>query len=661
MPRLLATEREIGDFRIWYPMLIDYPLGVGRSKVRRDSVESTFVLMAMLDRPVVMSLVLAGFSLMVFLPVTDLGFISADDPGYFSANSNVLAGLNWRNVEWAFTTHSMQSPYPLTWLSLMLDAGLYGRSAAGPHLTNLILHAVNTILVFWLFRRISNSHWPSVFAAALFAVHPQRVESVVWISERKGLLSALFVLLATLAYFKYTNAEPDPTAATTSKNRIKKAAWYLTSLLLFIAALLSKPNAVILPLLLLILDWWPLGRYRTPRPNAGLRVQVIAEKVPFLAFSLLSSIRQISVTEAAGSLTSLNALPLYTRACNAFLSYAFYLRKALWPTNLAFPYPFHPNASLTAVTLSVLAIASITLVSLCRQRRPWILVGWMWFLTSLLPVIGLVQWSWQAAADRFTYVPEIGLFLILCLSANEVFHRLSVFRPAMLVLCALPLVIISLLTRHQLLYWTNGEALARHALSVTTDNSQAYNLLGGSLYRAGKYDEAANAFSNALSIDPRFSGAQNNLGLALAAQGRFEEAIRHYDIALGLSPTYAEAMANAGQAFTAEGDLVEARSRYDKALQLDPNLLSAIYGSASIAQHDRDFQRAVSFFERALVHDPNNAVAHLRLAQALAELHNFARARDEAELAVHLNSRLEDAKQFLLSLDNIEPFAGRNR
>ncbi len=616
----------------------------------------------LLDHPLLASLLLAVITFAVFRPVTSLDFVNTDDPGYFSANPNVLAGITWPTVRWAFHTHAMESPYPLTWLSLMLDAEFFGKGPAGPHLTNLLIHIFTAVSVFFMLRGLTGSHWTSALGAAIFAIHPLRVESVAWISERKGLLSSLFFTLAIGAYSKFAVLTRQGGIAKASKFRWIRACWYASALVLFGLALLAKPMVVTLPFLLILLDFWPFLRLSTPpgaQPAAAtLRrlSMVFVEKIPFFLLAALASAHQIRVTAQAGSLTSMTNLPLLARLANAAVSYGRYLLKTLWPVNLEFPYPIAPVWPVSLVLISFLVLAGISALAVFQaRRRPWLLVGWFWFLGTFAPVIGIVHWGTQAMADRYTYIPHMGCVLIFAAAMHELFRKYAAFTLAASALAGFVLVACAGRTRDQLQYWHDGESIARHAVLVTPNNADAYNNLGGFLFRAGRIDEAIEAYQRALAINRHLSAAENNLGLALATRGALPEALSHYDLAVQYSPSYAEAHVNAGNALAAQGLLDQARARYLSALRIDPNLPSALNNLGVLALKRGDTGEAETYLRRFLGNYPADPVAHLNLARVFAKQGNLGGAREELNTALRLQPEFSQAKELLESMRSPAP------
>jgi hypothetical protein len=399
------------------------------------------------NQPVTVTcLLLFLVTLACYWSVVSCDFITYDDPDYFAANPHVQAGVTMKGVVWAFRTDHLSSRYPLTWLSFMLDAELFGKGASGPHLTNLLLHLANTVLMFLLLRRLTGAHWRSAVVAALFALHPLRVEPVAWISERKGLLSTLFWLLSVWAYaravagekWRVTKPEELTVASDSSLVTRHSSRFYWLALLFFACGLMSKPMVVTLPFALLLLDYWPLGRIDLSmiRSQPSTLLRLVLEKIPFFALAAASCAVTFWVNRKFGNMVALADTSMSARIENTFISYARYVGKTFWPVNLALPYPLSGHWPWGAVVCATLLLVALTVVAFwLGWRRPYVLVGWFWFLGTLVPVIGLIQWGSQAMADRFTYVPLIGLFIILAWGAGELAARWSVPKALMLAAC----------------------------------------------------------------------------------------------------------------------------------------------------------------------------------------------------------------------------------
>ena len=470
----------------------------------------------------VLALLLSVATLAVFAQVVRFDFVDYDDNLYVTANPHVQEGLTLAGVRWAFTTFAAANWHPLTWISLMLDWSIGGPGARVFHLTNLILHLANVLLLFFLLDRTTDRRWPSAVTAALFAIHPLHVESVAWIAERKDVLSTLFLLLTIAAYVGFVERP----------GRVRR----LAVVLLFALGLLAKPMLVTLPVLLLMLDAWPLRRKEPWR-------HLVDEKMPLLALSIASGVVTLVAQWRGGTVGSLAGYPLGVRVANAVVATATYLGQTIWPARLAVFYP-HPGASLAAWTVaaSAVALVALTLWTIrVRRSRPYLLFGWAWYLVTLAPVVGIVQVGWQARADRYTYIPLIGIFLGVVWAVSDRFAD----RPALLSsMASAAIVMLGIGAFVQAGYWRDSETLFRHALAVTVDNAVAHNDLGTALLRRQLLSQAQEHFAAAVRIDPAFAEAHSNLGVALGRQGRIDEAILEFRRALDLEPDYPDARRN---------------------------------------------------------------------------------------------------------------------
>lgn len=462
------------------------------------------------------------------------GFVNWDDNTYVIKNPNIQGGLSWKAVRWAFDSFGyLGNSDPLTWISHMVDIQLFDLDPWGHHLTSVILHALNAAILFLVLFRMTSALWRSAFVAALFAVHPLHVESVAWISERKDVLSTFFGLLAIAAYLHYA-AKP-------------KLHRYGAVLALFMLGLLSKPMLVTLPGVLLLLDFWPLGRLGPlqgqfgvtrggARPSAARGL--LLEKAPLLCLSAVASVLAYLSQGRAGTIASAEGTPFGLRVENSLVAYGGYLHKMVLPRGLAFLYPF-PEAGLPLwqplVALAVLVLISIVAIARSRQH-PYLPMGWMWYLGTLLPVAGLVQIGSFSMADRFTYVPLIGIFIMMSWSL-AVFTRCHIRRTAMVSLaCAVAIAALASTARIQCGTWRNDFTLFGHAIAVTTDNWLAHNSLGLSFAEGGQYQEALRHFEKSLEIRPKYSSAHNNLGQTLLRLGKTDQAIEHFNAALLYDP-----------------------------------------------------------------------------------------------------------------------------
>jgi tetratricopeptide (TPR) repeat protein len=605
---------------------------------------------------------LGAVTFTVYLPVRNHEFVKYDDDIYVTKNPNIHSGLSWQNFRWAFTTGRASNWHPLTWLSLTLDCSLFGVKSAPLHLVNVFFHVVNTLLLFIVFNRMTRRFWPSAFVAAIFAFHPLHVESVAWVAERKDVLSTLFWLLTMLAYTRY--AERPSTAR------------YLVTIILFAFGLLAKPMLVTLPFILILLDFWPLNRL-----NSKFSIlNSIIEKVPFFLLSVASSIITFLFQQKGGSVT---AIPFKARLANAVCSYLAYIVKMFYPSRLAVLYP-HPVDSITTdktlaakVILSAIILILLTVFLLYYSRHyRYLTVGWLWYLGTLVPVIGIVQVGVQAMADRYTYVPLIGLFVIIAFAAADLFKNFPLKKYVLSTLAIATLVACILTTSAQLKHWKDSASLFEHTLAVTKNNYTILNNYGNLLCDLGKPEEAVQKLTEATKLFPNASDIRNNLGVALKKLGRIDDAIEQYNIALRLDPNYATAHCNLGVALMTKGDYDAAIEHYKIYLGLDPNTtdlrqelalalvkqgrvndavgqfqkaLDARPDSAEVlgnlgyalAQSGKP-QQALEYYYKALQLDPNNVITHGRLALALASLGKIDESIEQCGIV--LKARPDDAE-----------------
>ncbi|MBZ5638125.1 MAG: tetratricopeptide repeat protein [Acidobacteriia bacterium] len=530
------------------------------------------------------ALLLVGATILAFAPVLSAGFLIYDDERYVLRNPHIQEGFTADALRWAMSAGYASNWHPLTWLSHMLDWRLFGSSAGGHHLTSLLLHAANAAALFLLLDRMTGATGRSAFAAALFALHPLHVESVAWVAERKDVLSTLFWILATFSYVAWT--------------RRGGIARYVQVAALLALGLSAKPMLVTLPLTLLILDGWPLGRFAS---GSGRAARLVAEKVPLLALSAVSAAVTLAVQAASPAVGSIQEFPLGARVGNALVAYAAYLGKAIWPTGLAVFYP-HPGPSLALAkpAAAALLLAAVTALALAfRRTRPYLLAGWLWYLVTLVPVIGLVQVGEQAMADRYTYVPLIGPFIAIAWGVPDAARALLAairrggakgtetgrpLRWALLTGAGAVLLVLALLTRAQAATWKNSLTLFEHALAVTRGNHLAHLDLGAALAREGRSDEALAHYTEAVRLKPDDATAQYDLGAALAARGGDAKAMEHYAKALALDPGYAAPHNNLGILLAKQGRIDEAARHYAEAVRLRPDFAEAHFNLA-VALH----------------------------------------------------------------------------
>ena len=566
----------------------------------------------------VLAVLLGAAVLATFWPVLGNDFVNYDDDLYVTRNPWVQRGLSWDAARWAITTDAAGNWHPVTWLSHQIDWQLWGAAPRGHHATSAALHAVNTLLVFALLDGMTASPWRSALVAALFGLHPLRVESVAWVAERKDVLSTCLWLLTTIGYVRYTR-HPGP--------------WrYLAVVLGLALGLMAKPMLVTLPLTLLLLDYWPLGRLRRSADLGSL----VREKVPLLLLAAASAVVTWRVQHAAGVVTP---LPLPTRIGHAAVSYVAYLGKMLWPLHLSVIYPHPGRVALGAVVPCLLVLTLITAAVVWqRRRRPFLLVGWLWYLGTLVPVIGVVQAGAAAMADRFTYVPLVGVFVALA--------WLVPAGPASRFVAAAAAVVLALLaaqTRAQIHVWRDSTTLFAHALAVDERNAIAHANLGAELGANGDLDAATAHLERALELRPDLVTARIALGNTLMRRGRIDDAIVHYRAAVAADPTSARALTNLGYAELRLGRLDEAIESLERALRVDPGFATA-HNDLGMARARRGEAAAARVhFERALAADPRYAEARNNLAAMLLSEGRLEEALAHAERAIAVEPAFAEA------------------
>ena len=592
----------------------------------------------------VVAVLLGAVTLAVYWLTVRCNFLNLDDTSYFTANFHVQTGLKPANFVWAFTTRHASNWHPLTWLSLMLDEELFGKSPFGPHLTNLLLHAANTALLFLLLRRLTAATWRSAVVAALFALHPLHVESVAWISERKDVLSTFFGLLSLWAYACHAQCLTGDicrltrTDSVLSRVTCRSSHFYWLALLFFALGLMSKPMLVTLPLVMLLLDWWPLQRVTSGQwPVAGNR-SLVLEKTPFFLLSAASCVVTFIAQQKGGAVTTLTRISLSQRLDNAFVSYARYLGKTFWPVNLAvlYPLPAHWNAGL--VIFSVLLVIGLSVAAVWVGRKhPYVPVGWFWFVMTLVPVIGLVQVGIQSMADRYTYLPLIGVFMVLVWGFGAVCAGRRLPGPLIIFLAMTVLAVCAVRTRDQLRYWRNDETLFRHTLAVTENNYLAYNNLGTCLSEKGQLAEARDCFQKSLRIKPNNVDALCNMGSVLTRSGQWNEAVDYYHRALQIAPDQADVLSNLGMVLVNQKQYAEAMANFEKALQVNPDSPSAHNNLATVLYIEHRFDEAARHFREALRLQPDNPQIYSNLGDALLQQGQTAEAVECYQEALRLN------------------------
>ena len=590
----------------------------------------------------------------LFLVVATLGtygdlinhqFINYDDDVYVTDNPPVQSGLTFSGLSWAFTTMHSGNWHPLTWLSHMLDCQLFGLNPGEHHLTNVVFHVANSLLLFLWFLYFTRSLGCSFLVAVLFALHPMHVQSVAWVAERKDVLSTFFWLLTMWAYVWYAE-----------RPRLTR---YVLILVCFSLGLMAKPMLVTLPFVLLLLDYWPLGRLSLKGSAAveassksGSRVannRLVYEKLPLFVIAAFSSVVTVYAQKEAGAVWTFQTLPFANRIANAMVAYVSYLGKMFWPAHLAVFYPLSSHtlpiwqalaAGLVLVVLSLLALR-------LARRHPYLLVGWLWYLCTLLPVIGLVQVGGQAMADRYTYVPFIGVFIVLVWGMADLAARWHAPRFLLPVGAGVVLSALMICTWVQVRYWRDSITLYEHSLEVTRSNSLIHNNLGMALAAQGKMDQAEAHYAEALRLNPNFALAHNNLGMALAKQGKMDEAEGHFAEALRLNPVFAGAHNNLGMALAAQGKMDQAEAHYAEALRLDPNFAEAYNNFGVALTKQGKIDEAITMFQKAIQIKPNYSKACSNLGLAFEKQGNIAKATIFFQNALKIDPNNTTAQKML--------------
>jgi protein O-mannosyl-transferase len=556
-------------------------------------------------------------------------FINYDDPRYVYENTKITGGLSISGIAWAFTHIHSMNWHPVTTISHMLDCQLYGLKAGNHHFTNVLLHSVAVILLFLALQQMTGAFWRSAFVAAVFAIHPLRVESVAWIAERKDVLSGVFFMLTLLAYVHYTRAP--------SLGR------YATVALAFVLGLMSKPMLVTLPFVLLVLDYWPLGRMRGRTQDDGHQLLMrVLEKIPMIAISAVSSI--VTFVAQKGAVGWTEQLPVTSRMNNAAVSYVTYIWQMFWPVHLAVFYP-HPENRLPLweIISSLFLLICITAVAIAlRRQQPYLITGWLWYLGMLVPVIGLVQVGWQGHADRYTYLPQIGLYIAVTWAVVDM---TAFWRNQRTVLTAAAILTIGALSWDALVqtkYWRDSETLFRQALAVTTNNDVAENNLGIVFLQQGKLDEAISLLQAAVDLRPDNSPAHENLAKALLQKGQVADALIHYRKLLELQPDNIEVHNIVGTVLIQRGQIKEGVDEWQKVLAIQPdngNAMSNLAWVFATCPDDslRDGGKAVQLAEEALrISGRRIPIIFRTLGAAYAETGEFSKAIETAQQGIEL-------------------------
>jgi tetratricopeptide (TPR) repeat protein len=596
---------------------------------------------------ILISLLLIVLTAAAFSPVLNNDFVNYDDPLYVTKNSRVQEGLTPASLGWAWTTTSVANWHPLTWMSLELDYQIYGLNPRGYHLTNLLLHLANTVLLFWALLRLTGARWPSALVAALFAVHPLHVQAVAWIAERKEVLSALFGMLTLLAYSWYVK-QPS----------VRSYVFVAGSLAL---GLLAKPMLVTMPFVLLLLDYWPLGRFSfgpqlRPTGNKSTRLakgsttrfagitltdsdrKVVLEKIPLLVIVAASCIMTVIAQRKGGAVSSLTGLSLWARCANAFVSYVRYLGSTFWPSGLVPFYP-HPGEDIPVwqPALAALLLIGMTIFALRYARRhPYLPVGWFWYVGMLVPVVGFVQVGFQAGADRYTYLPLIGIFIMVSWALAEAAVRWNLQTAAYaLAGCAVGACV--LLSFFQARRWHDSIGLWQYTVRVTPRNAIAKVNLGTALEVAGQEEEAMRLYEEAVRDDPRTDLAHTNLGRLLASRGSLDAATEHFEAAIRLRPDSPLAHARFGVALASQGKIQEAVQHFQEAVRLDPEYGPAHTSLGSLLGRMHQLPEAIYHSREALRINPRDVEAHINLGAALESDGQLPESTEQYRSALRLD------------------------
>ena len=626
--------------------------------------------------PVLICLALAILTIIAFWSLKDCGFINFDDSVYVYENAYVQSGLNWNSIGQAFSFSSELAElschwHPVTWLSLMLDYQIFGLNPFGYHLVNLLFHIISTILLFLILHRMTKKLWPSAFVAALFAIHPLHVESVAWIAERKDVLSTFFWMLTMGAYSYYVE-HPG----------LRR---YFLVLLFFALGLMAKPMLVTLPFVLLLLDYWPLQRFGEIKPDHKVQTEVFKpvtsdkqkkksktkqaiketlevkkpadpeykwsliypllwEKVPLFILAILSSIVTY-VAAQSGGLKSIEAFPLGVRIGNAFISYIAYIGKMIWPSNLAVFYPYPTLLVPWQVLGSVLLLIAIT-VAVFRmvKRSPYLATGWLWYIGTLVPVIGILQAGGQAMADRYTYIPLIGLFIMVAWGVPDLLKKWNHRKEILLTSSALSILCLSIITWTQVGYWQDSITLFNHILKVTDNNWLAYNSRGVAYKDLGNYKQAIEDYGRAIEIKPGYADAYNNRGLAYNGLGNYSQAIEDLNRAIEFKPRNAEAYNNRGIAFKGLGNYRQAIEDYGRAIEIRPGYADAYNNRGNAYNGLGNYRQAIEDYGKAIEIKPGHVAAYNNRGYfSLKQGDNISGCRDARKACELGNCKLLEA------------------
>jgi Flp pilus assembly protein TadD len=590
----------------------------------------------------ILGLLLVVATLALYNPVSHHPFVNYDDDRYVGDNIHVKSGLHWDTVRWAFTTYDEANWHPLTWLSHALDCQFFGLNPTGHHYTNILLHALNALLLFVVLKQATGAVGRSLMVAALFALHPINVESVAWIAERKNLLSMLFFLL-TLGTYRWYALKP-------------RVGAYLIVAFLFACGLMSKPQVITLPFVLLLWDYWPLRR-GSLKSSDNLEGTIIPprtlgwlmlEKLPLFALSAASAVITMHAQRAGNAVSTLVKYPIPVRVENAIVAYARYIGKAFWPLGLSPMYP-HPTTSLKLwqVLASLLLLLAVTTVIVSAKKHRSLLVGWLWFVGTLVPMIGLVQVGSQAMADRYAYLSFVGLFVLICWAGADCAREWRIPRAGVIGTCGAVLLALAIAAHRQADYWSDNVALWTHALQVTTNNFIAEDSLGGALLAQERIEEAQPHFRAAAAMHPTDPLSSLNIAFYEMQHNDLPAAIQQFDKTIGLTPdarVRASAFTNLGTIYSRVGDLPRARDSFEKAVALRPRTARAWMGLGLVAEKSKDFPAAIHAFTQ-LNTIQSSDVVYLLLAHALEQSGRKSESLAATAEAKRVAGNLEQAQQ----------------
>lgn len=566
----------------------------------------SFQLSKTADNACIPSLILVVITFCVFFQLTNYDFVNFDDDLYVYENNVVKNGITLQGIKLAFTTIHVSNWHPITWLSHMLDCQLFGLNPGMHHFTGLLIHLINCVLLLVLLNRISGELWKSFFVSVLFAIHPLHVESVAWVSERKDVLSAMFWFLTIFAYFFYTQSN--------------KSLWrYILSIFFFLMGVMTKPMIITLPFVLILIDYWPLNRFHSIslKNEFGNNVNLIIEKIPYLVISFIVGI--VTIIAQKNAVAILDDISFSMRFSNAIVSYCKYLLNFIWPINLSVFYPYPVTISTWSIVCSVVIVISISLFACSKAVKcPYFFVGWFWYLGTLVPVIGIVQVGLQSRADRYTYIPLIGIFIVAVWGLSFLWEKYQFSKLSLLLLAQLSIALLAMCSYWQASYWKNSFTLFDHAAKVTKDNYVAYNNLGAHFGISD--DESIGYFLKSIEIKSDYVMAYNNLSKAYFLDSKITKSIEFSEKALEVNPENPVAHYYLGLAFSRQENFLEAIKHFQIAIDTDESFIEAYINlGVTLAKMGR-YDQAIRYFELALAKEPGNILARKYMNNAVEDL-----------------------------------------